>query len=213
MSTWSITYLQLVLVVASILASTADAFRSSAKTIPAPIIVPLDLPLEGTNQLPQIVPSKLFETSATQTTRKTSQKTFKYDLGLGKNKPVTSKSQQLPTELGSVDLSLNPTQFLVDHVSVRSYPSPLDSSSRNKSSEPKRRRENLPRIQHRRHSEDVLRIRDHISVENSKPYKDSFYPVMVPITKNYSAARVKLDVNTVWVEMMLHNEQQKLLVS
>lgn len=136
-----------------------------------------------------------------------------YDLGLGKNKPVTNKRVK---EALRVDASLDPTRFLVEHEVVSKYPSPLDSDSNLISSHrPKSDRKNLPKVKHRRHSEDVLRIRDSPSVgnEHSNHNNDdnSRHPVIAPIHRFSTESITKLDVNTVWVEMMLHNEQNKVL--
>jgi hypothetical protein len=145
----------------------------------------------------------------------TFQSNFKYDLGLGKNKPVTNKRTG---ESSPVDKSLDPTQFLIEYESIQTYPSPQNLASQvysRNSDERKRKRKILPRVQHRRHSEDVLRIRDPDSIVHidTNCQDDNYcHPIIVPINhipSENNAPGTKLDVNTVWVEMMLHHEQKK----
>jgi hypothetical protein len=75
------------------------------------------------------------------------------------------------------------TQFLVEHESVRRYPPPLQE-----------KKLPLPKIQLERKSEDILyiRSRDHTVVPHISTTSDA-----------------QLDVNTVWVEMMIHSEKMK----
>lgn len=207
----------LLLISASTFVPFANAFRPSA-TANAPIVPTFDLTIEGDNQSQPIQIRQVAEANsvgislnqATAIPRK-----FKYDLGLGKNKPVT---KQRVGETPSGDNDFDPTQFLIEHESIRSFPSPLDFESESHSSSTsnsKNKRKNLPKVQHRRHSEDVLYIQDAHSSRN--PMDDcndgnSFYPVILPINKFSAGSSVsvqKLDINTIWVEMMLHDEQKK----
>jgi len=207
-----------ILALLSILASFADAFQTSARVAP-PVIVPLDLPTEGKISFSPVHPNEASEFVAKIVSVEKvsiSRRKLKYDLGLGKNKPVTNKRTE---ETPSINKAFDPTRFLIEHESVRSYPSPLDlgseSQSRNKN-RTKNKRKILPKVQHKRHSEDVLYIRDCDYVINGKDNckDDSFcHPIIVPINHFYVGSNIpatKLDVNTVWVEMMLHNEQKKL---
>merc|ERR1739841_429635 len=204
-------------IAASIQAPFATAFRSSVSASP-PVVAPLDFPTEAMKPLPQIladestiptaVPTIVVEKAAATTT--TPRRKVKYDLGLGKNKPVTNTRAQTDS---LVEKDVDPTQFLIQHESTRPYPSPLDSKSVSQESKTdqgtKRKRKNLPRVQHRRHSEDVLSIRDSHDDKHS-----SRHPVIAPIhhlSAGKSGPTAKLDVNTIWVEMMLHNEQKKVL--
>ena len=223
--TSQITILVVVLFVASILAPVADAFRSST-TATYPIVEPLNLPTEGMRRLPLTQHANeitdlpraatiLIEKVTTVTPRRKP----KYDLGLGKNKPVvthTTRAEIMPPT--DNDHIFEPTRFLIEHESVRSYPSPMDSKiSGSQSRTDNRKNKNLPRVKHRRHSEDVLLIRDPDSITNADAYyKDDNvrHPVIVPIhhfSTGMNGQAEKLDVNTVWVEMMLHNEQKKFL--
>lgn len=196
-----------------------DAFRSSATATP-PDVVPLDLPTKRTRRLTQTQPSGTSQSSAATTIKYEKQETtpprkFKYDLGLGKNKPVTNRrADETPL---TDDASLDPMRFMIEHEAVSKYPSPLDSNSKT-NHQTKSARKNLPKVQHRRHSEDVLQIQDSPSICNEKDNRsngdNSLHPVIVPIHRfsaESSAPVTKLDVNTVWVEMMLHNERNKVL--
>jgi len=201
----------LVLIVASILAPFADAFRSST-TATSPIVAPLDVPAERKRQLPRAQPNEATEKSSPNkilVEKMTIEKRkFKYDLGLGKNSIVKNgRADGKP----SADQDLDPTRFLIEHESVRSYPSPLNSDSESQSRNNNRtnsNRKKLPKVQHRRHSEDVLCI-----VDQDYCNDDNFdHPVIVPInhcSTGSNGPAAKFDVNTVWVEMMIHNEQKK----
>jgi len=209
----------LVLIAASILAPFVDAFRSSVIATP-PAVSPFDLPTEGNNRLHPIKPNETAEASASRVFGEKmimSQRKFEYDLGLGKNKPVTDKGLG---ETPLVDTNLAPTQFLVEHESVRPCPSPLNSDSESLTRNTKgleKKRKNLPKVQHRRHSEDVLHIRDRHSIENAiYDYNDDnlSHPVIAPVncfSAGCNGRAAKLDVNTIWVEMMLHNEKKMSL--
>lgn len=186
-----------------LLATFADAFRTSATAVP-PMVAPLDLPSKDTIRSPQTQPT-------VPTRRK-----FKYDLGIGKNKPIINTR---PKETLSTDL--DPARFWSGHESVRSYPSPLDSNFVSNSQTKSNRRKNLPKVQHRRHSEDVLSIWDPSCAKNGERSDccddnddNSCHPVIIPTLFSSAGNNVqaaKLDVNTVWVEMMLHNEQKKFV--
>ena len=127
---------------------------------------------------------------ATTTTTKTRKPT--YSLGLGKNKPLCSPST------ACVENIEDATRFLVEHESVRDYPSPLTASADTSkatttTTKPKKV---LPKVQLKRKATDSLSIgNDDIS--------------NIPQIRQTSSAQ--LDLNTVWVEMMIHSEQSKLV--
>lgn len=204
------------LISASISPEHVDAFRSSATAGP-PDVVPLDLSTKRTSRLPRVQPDEMNNDCASKKLKmenpaKSQTRQFKYDLGIGKNKPVVSKRVG---EVSTTESSVDPTRYLMEHEAVSSYPSPLDSNTRSQQSKSKRK--NLPKVNHRRHSEDVLHIRDSLPIQNHGKNcngDNASHPVIVPIQK-YSAESgttgTQLDVNTVWVEMMLHNERSKAL--
>ena len=216
--------LMLLLVVSLIDAPLADAFGSSA-TANRPISIPFEA--TSTKQEKRRLPRTSRtndENAPTATTivvekMKTKRRNMiKYDLGLGKNQPFNNDNGN---ELSS-GKRIHPTQFLVEHESVRPYPSPLNldsqSHSSNNRNEAKDKRKTLPKVQPIRQSKDVLHIRDpNIHMGNTKEDDNAFgHPVIVPI--NHSSVgrnepAVKFDLNTVWVEMMLHSEYKKLILT
>ena len=116
-----------------------------------------------------------------------------YDLGIGKNQPLAQKRSYTVSNVVRDDAA----QFLglgMEHESVRPYPSPLDYASLSPASPAK---SPLPKVQLKRNSEDMLAIRN----------SDNFTPDIIPISD------AQLDVNTVWVEMMIHSEQMKLALA
>merc|ERR1712063_95676 len=188
----------------------ADAFRSSATATP-PDVAPLDLPTKQVRILPKTQPEELRKTGVSSTIRDdetpAKPKKVTYDLGLGKNKPVTNKRAE---KTNPTDISQHPAQFMIQHDAVSDYPSPLDMASEsNVPSKPTRK--NLPKVNHRRHPEDVLQIHDFPSSRNEQDNEDenSFHPIIAPISTSTGATATKFDVNTVWVEMMLHSERNK----
>eukprot|EP00531_Pseudo-nitzschia_arenysensis_P011682 CAMPEP_0116134074 /NCGR_PEP_ID=MMETSP0329-20121206/10455_1 /TAXON_ID=697910 /ORGANISM="Pseudo-nitzschia arenysensis, Strain B593" /LENGTH=222 /DNA_ID=CAMNT_0003628767 /DNA_START=97 /DNA_END=765 /DNA_ORIENTATION=- len=207
--------LALALIYASISSVHVDAFRSSATAGP-PDVVPLDLSTKRTSRLPQIQQDETNNDGASNKIKmekpaKCQTRQFKYDLGIGKNKPVVNKRIG---ETSTTESTVDPTRYLMEHEAVSSYPSPLDS---NTSQSSKSKRKNLPKVNHRRHSEDVLHIRDTHPIQNDADNHkgdNSSHPVIVPIyqfSSESGAMGTQLDVNTVWVEMMLHNERSKVL--
>mmetsp|Transcript_15403 Transcript_15403/g.35713 ORF Transcript_15403/g.35713 Transcript_15403/m.35713 type:complete len:221 (-) Transcript_15403:257-919(-) len=205
---------KLILIVASIFVPLADAFRFSA-TVSLPIPPPFDLTIESKKQLRRIEIGEVAQERAGGVDQETaSQRNVKYDLGLGKNKPVNSERA---VETNPGDNDVEPTQFLIEHESVRPYPSPsnFDSELESKiTNHSRKNRKNLPKIQHRRHSEDVLQIQDVRVIGN--PLNDcidgtSRYPIIIPVNGISAVGNApveKLDVNTIWVEMMIHNERK-----
>merc|ERR1712194_616284 len=162
-------------------------------------------------------------------------KKIEYDLGLGKNNAVnrTNHDNELLSlsHLSSEERLKDPTQFLVEHEAVRSYPSPLINSKssqindnqnneeRNKSSSnnnSKNKQRNLPIVRHIRKSQDFLHIQDASEVNDSDESFDQ-QTIIIPINNSSSTGdnnpAVKFDLNTVWVEMMLHNEHKKMILN
>merc|ERR1719327_990717 len=122
----------------------ADAFLSSASTPPS-VVVSLNHLEKQVKQMPKIEPDDarttetrdsspdgaiIIDKTSITTATKSPQRKWKYDLGLGKNKPVTTTAR--PVELthhgDNNENGLDPVQFLIEHESVRPYPSPLESS-------------------------------------------------------------------------------------
>jgi len=134
--------------------------------------------------MPQIAPSK------------TSSPPQKYDLGLGKNEPLTNhKRAALPPQ----DVATAAQYWMASEPAV-TFPSPLAQQNESTltptlqqpavSNKPKRT--SLP-LHPTRKSEDVLKISDDgMMMSASRP------------------SAKQLDLNTVWVEMLIHNQQMQL---
>lgn len=183
----------------------AYSFRSS--TIPSPTIVKSFESIDPTSQ--SIVVVK----------KRASQEIPKYDLGIGKNRPVGSQNGSIEED-SLVDSRLDPTQFLIEHESVRPYPSPLNLTKNDvHRKDPKNhKRKNLPTVQNIRHAKDVLHIQNPNCIGSNNSDNDNSIrlclPIIAPINDFSTESNepvAKLDVNTIWVEMMLYHEQSKML--
>jgi hypothetical protein len=131
-----------------------------------------------------------------------------YDLGLGKNPPVNKKKRctHVPTE-GNV---YKACRFLVEHQATRCIPSPQDSeespsrcdhlkqefkSSRNNSSTTRKQIRKGKAVKPKRVLEDVL-----IILQDKQHFLKERKPTMIKPDAH------ELDVNSVWVEMLLHHQ-------
>jgi len=127
----------------------------------------------------------------------------KYDLGIGKNKPVIKFD---PGSLSHEPYNENAGEFIIEHEAVREYPAP-SSEALQATAVPKKT--NLPKVQPRRRAQDLLAIHHHPNGVSDN------HPVMVPIrnlpVQPEAFEPLKLDPNTIWVEMMLHDELTKLV--
>merc|ERR1712146_207622 len=207
-----------ILSVMSIVSPLTEAFQSSATATP-PIVEPLNIPtIETINTIQHKGPStaaskNIFLDKATSTTPPR-RKQVQYDLGMGKNKPVVATKRAAAALPVANRQMTDPTRFMIDHESVRQFPSPNNGSGNKGNAQAKTRRVvDLPKVQHRRHSEDVLLIRDGDN-NNYDDGTNARHPVIVPVNRNSAEnglQATKIEVNTVWVEMMLHNEREKLL--
>ena len=145
-----------------------------------------------------------------------------YDLGLGKNKPVLNGRKVLQKNAVYASSTIDEaTRFLVDHEATRKYPSPprdvpkqqypqevqvqLPISQLHESLESvasgtptKNNGSGQHKIRFERKQKDSLHIFDHGLLPSSIPF-----PTIVPTSENY-----QLDINTVWVEMFIHNQQK-----
>jgi hypothetical protein len=142
---------------------------------------------------------------------KTRLKKPKYDLGIGKNKAVNfnmaASSEQKENDDANIYDALEVGEFIVEYESVQTFPSPLMEeiidplpSAGGKIF--------LPKVQPRRKFSDLLDI---------AVFSVDALPVMIPLYDSYAVTEhgifepLKLDPNTIWVEMMLHDEMNKLL--
>jgi hypothetical protein len=125
-----------------------------------------------------------------------------YDFGLGKNQPVYGgkRSSHQAKTFDQV------TRHMVQYESARTFPSPLVEKKGESqtaappppvSSLPPKKKQQLPKVQLERKAQDVLKIymQNHNNMESSLP---------TMFGKHQS-----VDLNTVWVEMLIHNQQEE----
>ena len=139
-----------------------------------------------------------------------------YDLGIGKNKPVLSKRDNDGTFNAAVSQPqsvFEATRYWSDHEAVREYPSPTQSTEDMFANDIKPKKA-LPMVNPTRQAHDVLTILvgtnssplDDPSTTTAEQRQQKKHPIMVPSTEQRGP---QLDVNTVWVEMLIHSEQLK----
>merc|ERR1712232_708685 len=160
-------------------------------------------------------------------------KEYSYDLGIGKNQPlhVDLTMDPVVSAVGDDhrgdDNNHGVANYMVQHESTREFPSPLlddgasaslrlpstrdETVSGSGRHEPKKsRRKVLPKVEPKRQLEDVLFIltddlgESSIRSEERLPstYGNHGHPVMV-----HPAGNGQLDINSIWVEMLIHNQQ------
>lgn len=120
-----------------------------------------------------------------------------YDLGLGKNQPVVQKTSQ--ATIHDIDMA-EALQYWTEYESVNEFPSPLNQeevsyeTTQTPSKTTKRK---------------IMPINPARLVEESLPIlpTQSDAPVM------FQSDSSQLDVNTAWVEMLIHSEQQKFALA
>jgi hypothetical protein len=149
--------------------------------------------------------TKAKETSATEApTRAT------YDFGIGKNKPVYGKASH------SSSLTTNTIEeaakYWVEHEAIQEFPSPISAAPQEESftkpTTASKQRPAVPKVQPKRRTKDALHI-EHPPLNDET--RSQAAPAAVPSMRRTSS--VQLDVNTAWVEMMLHSEQMKTLAA
>ncbi|OEU21896.1 hypothetical protein FRACYDRAFT_258839 [Fragilariopsis cylindrus CCMP1102] len=216
------------------------AFRSSASIAPKTIPITIGPVYVSITQTTSNDAIDFVNSDMTERKKKKKKKIkYDLGIGKNKAINNDNDSNNNDSNLSSSDEGLidpNPTHFLVEHEAVRPYPSPTNSNSSNNNqndkeksnSSAKNNNKKLPIISHVRKSEDVLHIQDPTNNVGEYHYGDNNnlgdHPIIIPINNyhylssssigdaisNKSAEVVKFDLNTVWVEMMLHNEHKKL---
>lgn len=222
--------IQLVTLVWSWLISSLVVAYTSSQTSSSsrPFVHPLDL--QEIQAMRRTTTTKHFPTKdeVMSTTR------GRYDLGIGKNPPFirtkngTRDPSSSPSSLVQPSSLQNPyehhhsgeepsstTQYLVEHYATREYPSPLLQIQTPTPPPP----QVMPKVQHERRVRDVLQIDhpphhsyhsddvdDHASIPTTQGGAKKMKPIL-PLIR--ASSNVQLDVNTVWVEMMLHSEHMK----
>ena len=207
------------------------------RTIPI-TIGPVNVPITQTTSSNDVV--DFVNSDMTERRNKKKKIKYDLGIGKNKAINNDNDNNNNDSNLSSSDEGLinpNPTQFLVEHEAVRPYPSPTNNSNnsnnnqndKEKSKGANNNNKKLPIISHVRRSEDVLHIQDPTNADAGEYHNGDNnnlggHPIIIPINSydysssssigddisNKSAEVVKFDLNTVWVEMMLHNEHKKL---
>ena len=133
-----------------------------------------------------------------------------YDLGLGKNKPVYNRN----LADGGEETSLKEggdvwqaTQYLVEHETIVDYPRPLQSDQRAIQNNKKSSHPIIPS----RFSDDILKI---VNLDDSQTQKSSRNDQQAyPVAWVSGQSRPAWDLNTPWVEMLIHEQQIKLALN
>jgi hypothetical protein len=124
----------------------------------------------------------------------------RYDMGIGKNGPVLARSEAMTPSTASNEFTGNDGRFIIEYESVRPFPAPLLPELAPKMKV-------LPKVKPRRNAQDILNID---STSSALASAENYHPMMVPVLGD-DVEPIKLDPNTVWVEMMLHDEMRKLV--
>eukprot|EP00525_Craspedostauros_australis_P013065 CAMPEP_0198135394 /NCGR_PEP_ID=MMETSP1442-20131203/60570_1 /TAXON_ID= /ORGANISM="Craspedostauros australis, Strain CCMP3328" /LENGTH=286 /DNA_ID=CAMNT_0043796563 /DNA_START=78 /DNA_END=937 /DNA_ORIENTATION=+ len=125
---------------------------------------------------------------------------YSYDLGIGKNKPF------VPRVTTASMVSINDvTQHMNQHESTRTFPSPLMDEDVMPATPAKDQKKNkvLPKIRLERRSADVLSITANDETISTQQAQPRTLPTITPKIRS-----TEMDINTIWVEMLIHSEQQ-----
>jgi hypothetical protein len=132
----------------------------------------------------------------------------KYDLGIGKNKAVNFNMAASSEQKDNNDIdNARVGAFIVEYEGVRKFPSPLREEII-ESLPSGTKKKALPKVQPRRMVSELFDI---------TALSTDAHPVMIPLYGSSAVVEqgmvepLKLDPNTIWVEMMLHDEMSKLL--
>ena len=141
---------------------------------------------------------------------KTKMKRASYDLGIGKNPPVVygQPSQSPPTNT-YVNIEES-TRFWVEYEATQEFPAPIVEIPK----KPVTSKTPVPKVQPKRRTKDALHIQ-HPPVNNrrastsSTSSSENGEKLLGSVPSMRRISNDQLDVNTAWVEMMLHSEQMK----
>jgi hypothetical protein len=137
--------------------------------------------------------------AATRATSKAS-----YDLGLGKNLPLLKQSREIEISPGKETKDIyQASMYWSEYESVRPFPSPIapteDMIVDRKRTTPKTRM--IPIYPSRMSTEELIILATNDSRKETHKEKQ---PVMAAASQS-----TKIDLNTPWVEMLIHSEQLK----
>lgn len=125
-------------------------------------------------------------TTERSTSHITNRRSAKYDLGLGKNLPVKAKKR--PT-VNTKQSTQDAVSYWMIPEAANNYPSPLSQA-------PKLKRIKTAQVIPTRMAEDVVAI-------------SGTHEAATAVLRGIST--VDLDVNTLWVEMLIHQQQNKMM--
>lgn len=191
--------IRLLSIVLALLSSSPAALGYTRSTSPnnRPFVHPIGL--EQIRQAPQqkISPTK----KVVVTHSKAKMKRASYDLGIGKNPPVVhgQPSHSPPTNT-YVNIEES-TRFWVEYEATQEFPAPIVETP-------------VPKVQPKRRTKDALHIQ-HPPVNNRRAStsgtssSENGEKLLGSVPSMRRISNDQLDVNTAWVEMMLHSEQMK----
>lgn len=140
---------------------------------------------------------------------------YSYDLGLGKHSPLI-KDDEMNHHRNIIDTNdvYHASRFLSVHESAQPFPTPQEAKceaetiivktiirKQKQEKVKKPRRKPYPKVQPKRQLEDVLFILTNDNSSTPKATTEKQLPVMV------QPGNSQLDLNSIWVEMMLHDQQ------
>lgn len=168
------------LVLSAFLLYTANAYVSSS-------------PKHGEMKIVKTNPT--FVQHPTTQSNNSSKKGIKYDLGLGQNAPVVARKQ---SEVIHSTNYHDTTQYFNEYEAVNQYPNPNQDAatihSKNNGSSKKQQTSTKPVVNPIRLAEESLSISGNGSDASAK----------------FQVNPTELDVNTLWVEMLIYDQQQLL---
>ena len=156
----------------------------------------------------------------------------RYDLGLGKNQPVKCNNNKaaVVTDGSTIPISVfEATKYLVEHDAVKDYPSPTreeEIPTTKQQQTNNNKRADFPNFQLRRSEGDCLHmyeLQDNAVVDDDEAddsaaastfYNENDDDESIDGTQqqgeyNSIMMKQKMDLNTVWVEMLIRHEQNK----
>ncbi|CAB9505551.1 expressed unknown protein [Seminavis robusta] len=158
-------------------------------------------------------------TQPTTPSDKPAESIVRYDLGIGKNPPFSGS-------IGAVLQSQEPSdiydacQYLIEHEAVRDIPNPTNTPREQYGAQPESNQRpktsnrivNKPKIIYPKRSESVLFTSDR-SLRAKKSLRRANRTIKPASVVGMTDSNDELDINTVWVEMLVHSEQSRVAYS
>mmetsp|Transcript_12531 Transcript_12531/g.34531 ORF Transcript_12531/g.34531 Transcript_12531/m.34531 type:complete len:235 (-) Transcript_12531:108-812(-) len=166
----------------------------------APLIIPQAITVQQQTQTQTQEEDQQQQQQQQQHNQQSQSPSYSYDLGIGKNKPF------VPRVTTASMVSINDvTQHMNQHESTRTFPSPLMDEDVMPATPAKDQKKNkvLPKIRLERRSADVLSITANDETISTQQAQPRTLPTITPKIRS-----TEMDINTIWVEMLIHSEQQ-----